>query len=538
MNIIRLMRHKVTSTSCGVRASRSPGRVRISSLVVLGLLGVPLMVGPGRQAPEAAGAQRVAAAPSVTFTGHGWGTGYGLGQWGAFGLATLDHFTYRQILAHYYADPVDPVTSATLPASIDSEVVSVAIQENDNNAVTVTSPSTFTYEEAGVGGAALRTIATIPGGHAGRAVEITHRGVLTGLWELETAPSCSATSWTEVATGLTDPIAVPSSLAPTALPGELLTLCEKAGQHVTFRGRIEAYDYYGTATGDRHLQRTVNLVALEQYVADVTPSESPSAWGTYGGALGAPQGEPWGFQELEAQAVAARTYLLYSIAGGGWKGYADICDEMCEFYGRGIQYETPLATLAATDTAGLYLVQGGAPAPTEYGPSSGGYTAALSYASGKSIFAAVPDPGDSVCIGGPESLGCNPWHSWVTTVPVTSLEKYFAVGVLESLKVLATDSSGRVRELQIVGTRATVVVPGATVAQDLGLLSTMFQVALARAVAVPPAAVAGRRVLTLAPMGAPGSRPPVGDLTLGPLKGHSARLSRTWRRVRVPRATI
>ncbi len=521
--------------SCQVRAYCGAGRGRISSFVAIGLLGVPLVVGLGRQLP-AAGAPKVAASPSVTFTGHGWGSGYGLGQWGAFGLATLDHFTYRQILAHYYADAVDPVTSAALPAKTDSEVVSVAIQENDNNAVTVTSPSPITYEEAGIGGAAPRTIATIPGGHAGRAVEITDRGVRTGLWKLETAASCSATSWTQVATGLTDPIAVPASLAPTALPGELLTLCEPADQQVTFRGRIEAYDYYGA--GGLHLERTVNLVALEQYVADVTPSESPAAWGTYGGALGAPQGEPWGFQELEAQAVAARTYLLYSIADGGWKGYADICDAMCEFYGRGVEYATPLATLAATDTAGLYLVQAGAPAPTEYGSSSGGYTAALSYASGKSIFAAVPDPTDSVCIGGRQSLGCNPWHSWVTTVPVASLEKQFGVGALVSLQVLATDSSGRVRELQIVGTRATAMVTGATVAQDFGLLSTMFQVALSGEPAVPPAAGAGRRTPTLAPMGAPGLRPPVGPLTLGAPKRHNARLDRTWRRVRVPRATL
>lgn len=361
--------------------------------------------------------------------------------------------------------------------------------------------------------------------------------MLTGLWELETAGSCSATSWTKVATGLTDPIAVPASLAPTAPQGDLLTLCEPADQQVTFRGRIEAYDYYGTGTGLRHLERTVNLVALEQYVADVTPSESPAAWGTYGGALGAPQGEPWGFQELEAQAVAARTYLLYSIADGGWKGYADICDATCEFYGRGVEYESPLATLAATDTAGLYLVQAGAPAPTEYGSSSGGYTAGLSYASGKSIFAAVPDPSDSVCIGGPQSLGCNPWHSWVTTVSVASLEKQFGVGALVSLQVLSTDSSGRVRELQIVGTRATATVPGVTVAQDFGLLSTMFQVVLSRAPVAPPAG-AGRRRPTLAPMGAPGLRPPVGPPTLGALKWHNGRLDRTWRLVRVPRSTL
>lgn len=37
------------------------------------------------------------------FTGHGWGHGHGLCQWGAMGMATAPyHHTYREILEHYY----------------------------------------------------------------------------------------------------------------------------------------------------------------------------------------------------------------------------------------------------------------------------------------------------------------------------------------------------------------------------------------------------------------------------------------------------
>lgn len=441
------------------------------------------------------------------FLGHGSGPGHGLGQWGAFGLATLDHWTYREILSHYYSDAARPVTDATLSATADAQVVSVAIQENDNSAVTVTSPSAFTYVVGPGAGGAGRTVATIPAGHSGRAVEIKKSGVLTGLWELETASSCSAKTWTEVATGLTDPTALPASLAPGAPPSELLTLCEASGRDVTFRGRLEAYDYLAGPLRRQHQERTIDLVGIEQYVADVTPSESPSDWGSFGGRSAAPQGEPWGFQELEAQAVAARTYLLYSISSGGWHGYADICDAMCEWYGQGVEYETPLATLAVRDTAGQYLVQGGGPAPTEYGSSSGGYTDGLDYSNGQPIFASVPDPADGVCIGGPQSIGCNPWHSWTVAIPALNLEKRFALGTLVSVKVTATDTSGRATELEIVGTKAATSLSGTVLAADFALPSTMFSVSEAAggSAAVGP----GRARASMLRLGSPGFRPPV-----------------------------
>jgi SpoIID/LytB domain protein len=455
---------------------------------------------------------------NVTLTGHGLGAGVGLGQWGAFGLAAVDHFTYRQILVHYYSDTTYPVTNATLRPTTDAEIVKVAIEENDNGAVTVTSPSKFTY----VNGAG-KTLASIPAGHAGRAVEVSKGGSLSGLWELETAPSCSATKWTEVAMNLADPIAVPASLAATAPPARLLTICRDDGQRVTYRGSVEAFDYFGANTANKHLERTLNLVPLEEFVADVTPGESPAGWGTYGVAKGSPQGEPWGFQELEAQAVAARTYVLYSMANGGWFGYADICDDTCEWYGQGIRWETPLSTLAVRDTAGRYLVQSGGPAPTEYGSSDGGYTEALTYWNGRSIFDSVKDKGDAVCIGGPQTLGCNPWHTWTVSLKVTAVESTFGVGTLESVKVTTSDASGRVGEVEIIGTKKTVSVTGSAFVGDFDLFSSMFVVtdgpgAKPAGVAAPArSSVAGSAAGppdSSSATGSPGFRPPVGALPL------------------------
>ena len=61
--------------------------------------------------------------------------------------------------------------------------------------------------------------------------------------------------------------------------------------------------------------RSVNTLPLEQYVADTVPGESPSSWASLGGA--GPQGMDWGFQELEAQAVAVRSYVLANLGGYG-----------------------------------------------------------------------------------------------------------------------------------------------------------------------------------------------------------------------------
>ena len=71
-----------------------------------------------------------------------------MGQWGAFGYADRFHFTYEQILDHYYGGTTEAEISGS-PIGANS-TVSVAILENVNAQGTtgydpvVTSPSSFT----------------------------------------------------------------------------------------------------------------------------------------------------------------------------------------------------------------------------------------------------------------------------------------------------------------------------------------------------------------------------------------------------------
>jgi SpoIID/LytB domain protein len=407
-----------------------------------------------------AGAVREGSSPfpggTVYIDGHGLGPGFGMGQWGAFGYAAVEHETYQWILAHFYG-------GTALTTTPDPEI-SVGIIENEGVSLVVTSPAHFR-----LGGV------KIPAGDAARAA----LDAATGRWTVSQASSCAgAGGWHVVATGVADPRAVPASQHANAPAADLLTICRGDGTEQTVRGLVEARV---NSSGGQDVAETVNLLPLDEYVADVVPSESSSGWGEVGGS--GPQSQQWGFQELEAQAVAARTYTLAYIAGGGWGGYADICDsDYCQTY-PGITNESAVATAAAVDTSGQYLTLDGAPAPTQYSASTGGWTV-------PSQFPAVADAGDSVCISS-SYWTCNPDHDWQVTVPVKTVEATFpSIGTLEAIRVIARNGlgewGGRALSIRIRGAAGTVVESGDTFQYQFGLDSNWILIAHPAASASAP----------------------------------------------------
>jgi len=208
-------------------------------------------------------------------------------------------------------------------------------------------------------------------------------------------------------------------------------------------------------------------------VADVTPAESPASWGALG-AVG-PQGLPSGFQELEAQAVAVRSYVMSTYGSlQGWFGYADICDSTaCQEY-PGIANENATTDTATTDTVTMaVLLPGGAVATTQYSSSTGGYSAG-------GTFAAVPDSGDAVCVPG----ACNTHHTWQAQVPVAAIQSaYPQIGALISVGVSQRnglgDLGGRVVQMTVQGSAGSVNVSGDTFASQFapyGVQSDWFAV--------------------------------------------------------------
>ncbi|MGH9128187.1 MAG: SpoIID/LytB domain-containing protein [Acidimicrobiales bacterium] len=367
-------------------------------------------------------------AARVSLVGHGLGHGAGMGQWGALGYA-VNGYSYESILSHYYG--------GTTMAKVPNRPIRVILTSNDRMDTVVTSTSPFRVA-----------------GHAFAPGRVARMHLLaSGAFALSEGDSCGAKAWTPVATlSAGQAVAVPSGPNPT------MGVCGPSGS-TTYRGDIEAVAYKGQA-------RTVNVVTLEDYLRGVVPAESPPYWGTLGKQ--GRQGQPGGFQELEAQAVAARSFVMSAF---GQYGFADICDSpACQAY-RGVGVEGPTTDRAVADSAGEVLqLASGKVAATQYSASTGGYTAG-------GAFPAVPDTGDAICL----KAACNPDHSWSADVPVATVDSaYPSIGVLKAITVTKRnglgDLGGRVEALTLLGTKGHVDVSGDAFASALGLKSNWFAV--------------------------------------------------------------
>jgi SpoIID/LytB domain protein len=370
-----------------------------------------------------------------------------MGQWGSLGYALGDdagagNYTYGEILSHFYGGTtLETLGTASAPPSINGGDVIVAMTENSGDDLIATAAS-GTVSVAGVTTAAPAALFHLIGPGS--------------LYDVYVSGGCAGQGgWQLTGTAITEPTVAATNGGP-------VDLCQP-GPSIEVHGSLSAV---ATSTGQA---RTVNTLPLEQYVADVAPSESPSTWGALGGA--GPQGENWGFQQSEAQTVAARSYVEADPLGYG--GYADTCDQSCQSY-PGMRNETALSILAAQDTAGQVMVVNGTStvATTEYSSSSGGYSSGAQ-------FPAVVDAGDAICVSGSV---CNPNHDWTVTLPDSAIEAaYPVIGTFSALDVTARngdgDLGGRVDELTLTGTSGSITVTGTAFATALNLKSNWFALA-------------------------------------------------------------
>jgi len=161
------------------------------------------------QAPAGSGALLV-------FSGHGWGHGVGMSQYGAYGYA-LHGATYDQIIAHYYpGTTLGPAPASTIRVLLADKKKKVTIAADGNLTV--------------VDGAGARH--TLPAG---------------------SYPYTPATlEW-------------PAPLTFSPARGSYLTLGRP------YRGKIQLDVVDGKL-------RAIDIVGLEQYLWSVVPSEMPSTW--------------------------------------------------------------------------------------------------------------------------------------------------------------------------------------------------------------------------------------------------------------------
>lgn len=173
----------------------------------------------------AAAARATAAGPAFVITGHGWGHGVGLSQYGAYGYAQHG-WNYRQIVAHYFPG------TALGPAPLSRVRVLLA---DGQRSVAITSPAPFKVRDA------LGTVHTLP------------------------------TTTVKLGPGLK--LKVDDAQQPQALEAPLTFVPGAAP--LTFR-RAYRGSFQVDVVGGK--LRVIDVVALEQYLYGVVPAEMPYSW--------------------------------------------------------------------------------------------------------------------------------------------------------------------------------------------------------------------------------------------------------------------
>ncbi|WP_082530410.1 SpoIID/LytB domain-containing protein [Aeromicrobium sp. Root344] len=360
----------------------------------------------------------------ITVTGHGYGHGIGMSQYGAQGAAKQG-VTYDKILSRYY-----PGTTL----GTKSGQIRVLISQDTDDPVTVAGRSGLVFREVSAG-KTLKLPTTIGGETVARwrILQVTSDKTRSTLQYKTTGDyrSYLGTRWT--GNGQFENPSTMSLILPD-------------GSAVKYRGALRSAIPSAGSTA----RNTVNILPIEYYVRGVIADEMPSSWMP---------------EALKAQAVAARTYGVHAMTSSR---YYDICSTTaCQVYG-GASRETTATTAAARATVGKIVTFDGKPAFTQFSSSSGGYTAVGS----QPYLKAVSDPWDD--------WSGNANHAWTTTVAASTIEKaYPSVGTLKQVKVSTRngfgDWGGRVTTISLVGSTKTVTISGDDARWAFGLKSSWFR---------------------------------------------------------------
>ncbi len=471
----------MTETSVRRQHRTATGARRVGA-VALGVLAVAVGAVVVRAHPAAAAPAEIpvateAAGATVTVEGRGWGHGDGMSQVGAYGYAVHLGWDWRRILGHYYGGTVlgglrPGSETMTMRLKAFDGARSVAVVRGDGGLVTSAAPGA-------------------PGARAVVAVEVGPESAATyRVFARSDRATCpppgigldqltAANGWTE----LTDPargivsgtgtgqasrldVWVPGLDPATAAPEQLLVACQPDERERSYRGLLRIVN------GTEGENRVVNEAPLEAVTRGIVPRESPASWADAGGGSG--------IEALRAQAVAARTYA----AAESRYSYARSCDDQdCQVYGGSAlrtdvgtgftwtRLEDPRTDRAVAETAGVTLRRSAAAdagyAYAQFSASTGGWTSGAN-------FPAVADEGDRYA----------PWsgyHTWTAQVPVAEIESDWPeIGRYQGLEVMRRNGlgewGGRVEQVLVRGTAASVVMTGERFRSRLGLKSAWFRV--------------------------------------------------------------
>jgi SpoIID/LytB domain protein len=380
---------------------------------------------------------------SITLSGHGWGHGRGMGQFGALGYAVDQGWSSARILDHYYGG----TTSQPLGSN---PVQRVFLRSREGRDLVVV------HERNSL---AIRVDGQVQSGVA-RAVRV-HR--LDGQrFELSTGEGCNG-PWSAPRVVAAAEVDVRPTADDAGLTN-LAQLCTETGTRF-YRGGLAAVQARDTI-------QAVNVVDTESQLRSIVAREVSPSWYDAGGGRGA--------AAVQAQAVAARSYAAAGDAR--WGTWATTCDDtFCQVYsgvaerpnGGAIRmYEDPRTNDAVWATTGtVRRFPSGRVASTEFSSSTGGWTVGGN-------FTAVVDDGDRVA--------ANPNHDWSVQLAADTVEVAFDrrqgrdVGDLEGIDVAGRNGlgqdGGRVVSVVVRFTGTDVVLSGNELRSALQLKSDWFTV--------------------------------------------------------------
>ncbi len=367
------------------------------------------------------------AATIFSITGHGFGHGIGLGQYGALGYAQHGA-TWRQIVSHYYPG----TTLGAVPAGY--------------------SPDERVLLSSGMGrlgfSAGVQITIRDEGGGLAQA-----QALPAGSYTL--APGLTAGRWrilNQTGTAVIENMVGPVDISPWGRPLQIAQTMPLGWANAHWWGWFRAIPQSNTAFD------LVEDLPMQTYLQGVVPSEMPSSWLA---------------QALDSQAVVARSYAFATQnPSGDW----DVVDGVGEAYGPA-EHWTAATNAAVAATAGTVVLYQGAVAVTFYSASSGGRTDSEVGAwdcgsCGEPYLQPVTDPYDA-------AGGLNPDHTWTvqTFGPGTLATALGLSYPVASVGWAVGSASHRMLQLSVTTTSGhTTVFGGYQIEGLLGLRSTFFRV--------------------------------------------------------------
>ena len=207
----------------------------------------------------------------------------------------------------------------------------------------------------------------------------------------------------------------------------------------------------------------INELDLEEYLYGVLKNEVDPQWPT---------------EALKAQAVASRTWALYSLNRFASEGYDVRATTESQVY-NGVTAEDPRTTVAVDETRGEIMTYQGRPIFAAYHSDSGGYTESSELVWGGSGYPYLRGVTDPYSAGAPR-------HEWIVRMDLATFENRVRrsgrmITNVTGIEVAEATPSGRAALLRVSGAHGVLLLKGAELRAVLGadLRSTLFTVRLA-----------------------------------------------------------